>query len=46
MDVPGGWFVILVFIDDVLANSDALIANEDRRTRDQFPNVILTFIAE
>ena len=46
MYVFGRRFVILIFIDDVLANANALVTDEDSRPRDQFTNVILAFIAE
>jgi hypothetical protein len=46
MNVFGGWLVVLIFIDDVLANSNPLITDEDGRPRDQFADVILTFVAE
>jgi hypothetical protein len=36
----------LIFVDDVLTNGDAFIADEHGRTRDQFTNVILTLITE
>jgi hypothetical protein len=32
--------------DDVVADLDALVADEDRRTRDQLTNVVLVFVAE
>jgi hypothetical protein len=38
--------VVLVFVDDVLANRYALITDENRGTRDQFTDVILTLVAE
>ena len=46
MDVSGGGFVILILVDDVLANPDAFITDEDRRARNEFPNVVLTLVAE
>src|SRR6266850_8155954 len=46
MYVSGRRLIVLVFIDNVLANPDTFIANENRGTGDQFTNVILTFITE
>ena len=46
MYVLGRWLVVLILVDDVLANPDAFITDEDRGPRDQFTNIILTFVAE
>jgi hypothetical protein len=46
VDVFRRRFVILIFIDDVLANANALIADENGGARDQFANVILALVAE
>src|SRR5260370_20437792 len=40
------WFVILIFIDDVLTYSYALITDEDSRSGDQFADIILALVAE
>ena len=32
--------------DDVVADLDALVADEDRRARDQLPDVVLVLVAE
>jgi hypothetical protein len=46
MNVLGRRFIVLIFVDDVLAHGDAFITYEHRRTRDQLTNIILTFVAE
>jgi len=46
MYVFGRRLVVLVLINNVLANANAFITNEDRGTGDQFTNVILAFITE
>ena len=46
MDVFRGGLVILVLVDDVLTYRDALITDENRRSRDQLPYVILAFVAK
>jgi len=46
LEVLWGRLIVGVFVDDVLAYPDTLVANEDRRTRDEFTNVILTLVAE
>jgi len=46
MNVTRGRLIILVFIDDVLANTHTLITDEDGRTCDQFSNIILTLVAK
>src|SRR5688500_10186524 len=42
---PAG-FEFVVVRDDVVADLDALVANEDRRARDQLADVILVLVAE
>jgi hypothetical protein len=46
VNVLGGRLIVGVFVDNVLAGTDAFIANEDRRPRDEFTNVILALVAE
>jgi len=46
MYVFRGRLVVLIFVDDVLANTDAFITNEHSGPCDQFTNIILTLVAE
>jgi len=46
MDVLRRGFVILILVDDVLANPNAFVTNEYGGSRNQFTNVILTLVAE
>ena len=46
MYVLGRRFVILIFINNVLADANAFVADEDSRSRDQFSDVILALVAE
>jgi hypothetical protein len=46
VNVFRGRLVVLIFIDDVLTNADALVTDEDGRPRDQLPNVILALVAK
>ena len=46
VNILGGGFVVLIFIDDVLANADAFITDENGWTCDQLPNFVLTLVAE
>ena len=44
--VFGRWFVVRILVNNVLADSDTFVADEDGRPRDQFTNVILTLVTE
>jgi hypothetical protein len=46
VDIARCGFEALIFVNDVLADSDALVADEDRRAGDQFPDVILALVAK
>jgi hypothetical protein len=46
VNVFRGRLVVLIFINDVLANTDALVTDEDGRPRDQFTDVILALVAK
>jgi hypothetical protein len=46
VDVLRRRLVVLILIDDVLANRHTFITDENRGPCDQFTNVILTLIAE
>src|SRR5262249_54415645 len=37
---------LVLFTDDIHAELDTLVANEDRRTRDQLPDFVLALAAE
>ena len=39
-------FIILILINDVLAYANALIADEDSRSCDQFSNIVLALVAK
>ena len=38
--------VILIFVDDVLANTNTLVTDEDSRPCYELPDVILAFVTE
>src|SRR5574340_1360893 len=44
--LPGAVFEAIVVGDDVVADLDALVADEHRRPGDQLPDVILVLVAE
>ena len=45
MDISRRRFVILILIDDVLTNPNALVTDKDSRTSYELTNVILAFVA-
>ena len=46
MDIFAGRFVILIFVNNVLADANTFITDEDCGTRNQLPNFILTLVTE
>ncbi len=46
MDAAGRDIVVLIFIDDVLADAHTFVADEDRFPCDQFLNFVLTGVTE
>jgi hypothetical protein len=46
VDVVRCRFEALIFVNNVLADGDALVADEDGRSGDQFPDVILALVAK